>query len=366
MSRNRLGLVLLLAFGLPLAPAQAIGWRKDSAALLQLNHKLAGKIIDHTANHGRDRRIWSPSLGQRRDLYIYLPPHYDKNQRYPIIMLLHGFSEDEQSLFRILPALDKAMATGKLPPAIIAAPDGSLKGEPSLALPGSFFLNTEAGWFEDFLLQDVWDHVCRNYPIRPEREAHVLAGVSMGGFAAFNLGIRHRYAFGTAIGVFPPLNLRWVNALGDYFGDFDPLNWGWRDSLDRKHEVIARFNHGLVKVRLSHFIEPLFGFCDEAIQDLSRVNPIELVDRTRLRNGELDMYVAYGGKDEFNVDAQVESFLYLCKHRGLGVGVGYDPEGRHDLATAMRLLPGIIEWLAPRLAPYAPCTSRSSCPPCLP
>ena len=66
------------------------------------------------------------------------------------------------------------------------------------------------------------------------------------------------------------------------------------------------------------------------------------------------MFVAYGGKDEFNIDAQVESFLYLAKCRGIGVAVAYEPNGHHDTGTASRQWPAMVEWIAPRLAPYAP------------
>jgi len=34
--------------------------------------------------------------------------------------------------------------------------------------------------------------------------------------------------------------------------------------------------------------------------------------------------------------------------------VGYEPNGKHDRRTAAKLIPGIIEWLGPRLFPYAP------------
>jgi hypothetical protein len=66
------------------------------------------------------------------------------------------------------------------------------------------------------------------------------------------------------------------------------------------------------------------------------------------------MYVCYGGKDQFNCDAQVESFLYLARQRGLCIGVGYDPRGRHDVPTVLRLIPALFEWLHPLLAPYSP------------
>ena len=311
-------------------------------------------MVDHTANHGHDRRIWSRSLGQKRDLYVYLPPNYDPDSRYPIVLFMHGFGQDEQLLLRLAPRIDEEICKGDLPPVIIAAPDGSTTGEPSYSQPGSFFLNSNAGNFEDLVLQDVWDFVCDRYPIRPEREAHVLAGASMGGFAAFSMGIRHRQAFGVAVGFHPPLNLRWVDLDGNYFANFDPHNWGWRTKLDRRREPVAKFYGGLVKVRIAQLIDPLFGFDDDALEEISRQNPIELIDATQLRNGELAMFVGYGGQDEFNIDAQVESFLYMARCRGLSVGVAYEPFGHHDTTTAIRQWPDMVDWPGHGAWPYAP------------
>jgi hypothetical protein len=157
-----------------------------------------------------------------------------------------------------------------------------------------------------------------------------------------------------AVGIFPPLNLRWVDTCCNYMADFCPQNWSWRTSLDRSHEVVAKFACGLVKLRMKQFVAPLFGMGDDALAQIARHNPIELIDALKIRNGDLAMYVGYGGKDEFNIDAQVESFLYLCKLRGISVGVGYEPHGRHDMATALRLWPGLVEWLGTRLQPYTP------------
>jgi hypothetical protein len=102
-----------------------------------------------------------------------------------------------------------------------------------------------------------------------------------------------------------------------------------------------------------HALDLLLGGSDEAIWEISRENPIEMIDRCCLRNGELSMYIAYGGHDELNVDAQVESFLYMAKFRRIGVAVGYDPAGRHKLQTLYQLWPGIVSWLAVQLAPYS-------------
>ena len=49
----------------------------------RVNRQLHGRVLDYTANHGQDRRIYSPALCQKRDLYVYLPPCYDPCKQYP-------------------------------------------------------------------------------------------------------------------------------------------------------------------------------------------------------------------------------------------------------------------------------------------
>jgi pimeloyl-ACP methyl ester carboxylesterase len=343
----------LLLLALPLASTQAAGWRKDIPDLAAVNKHLAGTVVDYTANHGRDNRIWSPHLYQRRDLYVYLPPDYDPNLSYPFLIYLHGSAQDEQAfLHDMAPRIDQAIRCGKLPPLIVAAPDGSVHGESCVDAPATFFLNTRLGDFEDFVLQDVWDFICAHYAIRSEREAHIVAGLSMGGLAAFNYAIKHRQAFGVVIGICPPLNIRWMDSHGNYRANFDPKDWGWRQDLEHGREIVGRF--GLVGVSMGHFVAPVFGSGPPAVLEMSKENPIENMVRYDLQPGELEMYVAYGGRDQLNIDAQVESFLYLARARGLEVGVGYEPWGGHLQPTVNKLLPGIIEWLAPRIATYSP------------
>jgi S-formylglutathione hydrolase FrmB len=317
------------------------------------NRRLAGEVVDYTHNHGDDRRIWSNALGQPRDLYVYLPPGYDPSQHYPAIIWLHGFMQDEQSFLwnQVVDSIDEAISDGRLPPVIVAVPDGTITGRPSLLTASSFFINSNRGNFEDYIVQDVWGFLQQTYPIRPEREAHILAGVSMGGFATFNLAMKHSDTFKITVGVFPPLNLRWVDCHCNYRGKFDPECWGWRTNADRKMEVIGSFALGLVKIRLHRVLDELFD-PDDVIESLSRENPIEIIDRLGIKEGQLSMYVAYAGKDGYNIDTQVESFLYRARERGLTVGVGYLPQGRHNMVTAQRLFPGIVDWLGPQLESF--------------
>jgi S-formylglutathione hydrolase FrmB len=322
-------------------------------SLTRLNGRLHGQVVDYTNNHGTDRRIWSPALGEKRDLYVYLPPGYDPGRPYPVIVYLHGFRQDETSFVEsVVEPIDQAMSSGHLPPAIVAAPDGSIHGISCLTSAGTFFLNSNLGAFEDYVVHDVWNFLLQHYPLRPERRAHVLLGVSMGGGVAFRLAIRYPQQFGVAVGIFPPLNLRWVDCRGRYMADFDPGCWGWRTNFDTGHQVVGRF-YGVLTVRLRQVIVPLYGRRNP--QTLARViaeNPIEMLDQYDVQPGQFEMYIAYAGRDEFNIAAQVESFLYRARQRGLCVGVSYDPRGRHNKATALRLVPDLVAWLRPRLEPY--------------
>jgi hypothetical protein len=322
-----------------------------------VSRRIAGTLVDYTQHGGADRRIWSQALCQRRDMYVYLPPCYDPAQQYPFMLWLHGFMQDEQSFPLIAELLDCSIREGKLPPMIVAAPDGSLSGRASYFSAGSFFINSDAGRFEDYIIHDVLGFMLANYSIRPERDAHVLAGVSMGGFGAYNLGIKYQDFFKIVIGIFPPLNLRWVDCHCRYMSKFDPCCWGWRTQLDSGHEVVARF-YGFITIRLKRVLDPLFGRGPDAVAAVARENPIEMLPRYGIVDGLLDMYIAYAGRDEFNIDAQVESFLYRARQMGITVAVGYDPRGRHRLTTALKLYPGVIAWLGPRLAPYAPGASE--------
>jgi pimeloyl-ACP methyl ester carboxylesterase len=321
----------------------------------RLNRKLAGQVVDFTHNHGSDRRFYSPALGEKRDMYVYLPPGYDPSKKYPLGIYLHGFLEAENGFLEdVVKPLDDAIACGKLPPLIIAAPDGSVHGINCFITVGTFFLNSNLGNFEDYLVHDVYDFLMTHFPIRPEPEAHVLLGVSMGGRAAFANVIRYRDRFKVAVGVFPPLNLRWISCRGRYMDNFDPCCWGWRTDFNRGHEVVGRF-YGVIVIRLRRTVFPLYGKNNpNTLSYVIAANPIELLDIYDVKPGDVELYVAYGGKDEFNLDAQVESFLYRARQKCIPVGVGYDPNGRHNVKSALKLLPGIIDWLSVRLAPYSP------------
>jgi S-formylglutathione hydrolase FrmB len=353
------GLLVVAALAAAAGSVCAVGLPGRSNQLDELNARLRGTILDYTHNHGADRRICSHALHERRDMYVYLPPGYDPHRSYPAMIAMHGLAQDEQFFLRGAEYFDRAMACGDLPPFIIAAPDASLSGHSTLLSGNSFYLNTEAGRFEDFIICDVWQFLLANFPVRPEREFHMLFGGSAGGFAAYNLGFKHRDQFKVLAGLLPALNLRYQDCHGRYFSQFDPNCTSLRER-SRPWQPIARF-YGVIKIREKELAWPLFGKDRDAIRRLALENPLEMLDRCDIRPGEFDMFVGYGGRDEFNIDAQVESFLYVARARGLDVRVAYDPKGHHTPATAFRLFPDFVRWLGPLLRCYE--QSLSAAPP---
>jgi S-formylglutathione hydrolase FrmB len=353
--KSRIAIAAIALFALS-SPAQAgllTRWFGAPNQLVEINCKLKGRILDYTFNHGKDNRIYSPALDEKRDMYVYLPPGYDPHLSYPLLFLLHGIGLDEAAFLKGVDLFDDAMACGTMPSMIIVAPDGSLRGKPTLLNGGSFYVNSRAGRFEDYVMQDVWCFMHTHFAIRPERDAHVMAGASMGGFGAYNLSIKYRDRIGLVIGIFPPLNLRYLDCHGRYFGKFDPSCLGWRTIYQPFHPV-ARFAHGLITIRERRLIKPLYGRDRHAMDRIAAENPVEMLDTYCVKPGELQMFVAYVGHDAFNIDSQVESFLYIARSKGFTVSSVYDPEGKHNIASARKLLPSVIAWLAPRVQPYSP------------
>lgn len=338
-----LGVLLVLA-GVPGA-VQAFSpydWT-DRSDLAALNRKLCGRVIDHTDNHGCDRRIWSPALCQRRDLYVYVPPGYDPSKRYPFVLWLHGLIHDETMLTKdVVEVFDTAIREGRFPPAIMACPDGSLGGRPGT--PHSWFVNSpKGGRFEDFTMTDVWNFMMANYSIAPERDAHSIFGVSSGGGAAFMHGIRYKERFRYVVGFLPMANVRWVDCHGRYRGDFDPNCWGFRETL-RPRELVGIYQHYL-PVKIRRTVDPIYPRA-HAIEGMSLNNPADMILRGELQPGELQMWAGYGGRDELNTDAMVQSFGFYARSKGIEVSLEVDPNGMHSRKTVSALLPQFFDWFA--------------------
>ena len=334
--------LLLLASTAAPAWAQVFNW----VNLDHLNSKLRGRVIDFTENHGSDRRIYSPILERPRDLYVYLPPGYNPSVAYPLTIVLHGAHIDEHAFLDpgVLKALDRMISQGEVPAAVIAAPDGTYEGKNRYTSAHSLWINGLGGRFEDHVVAEILPFMMRTYSIRQEREAHALLGISAGGFGAMTIALKHRDVFGTVATVGGPLNVRYDNCQGRYGDDFDPGTYRERTEYDPEL-IIARYYLRLVRRRAKAFFEPVYGTGPAVGAKVARDNPYDVLSATDLRNGELAIYINYPARDNYNFDAQDQSFAWLAARRGVAVELAEFPGAQHNLGYIQRAEPPAFLWL---------------------
>jgi enterochelin esterase-like enzyme len=165
-------------------------------------------------------------VGDHRDFYVYTPPGYDPRGRkgYPVLYLLHGFSDDARAWTAVGRAnviLDNLIAQQKARPMLVVMPLGygapeivSRSGGASRS-PDLFRRNYEL--FRDSLLTEVIPQVESLYRVAKDRDSRAIAGLSMGGAEALFVGLNalERFAW---VGAFSSGGLR-----GEYAEVFPKL-----------------------------------------------------------------------------------------------------------------------------------------------
>lgn len=139
-------------------------------------------------------RLSSSVLGRDVKYAVYLPPDYElSTRRYPVVYLLHGFTDDESGWIQfgeINLAADRAIAARDIPPMIIVMPDGGV----------AWYINDAQGKvrYEDMLVREFIPHVDATYRTRPDRQFRGVAGLSMGGWGTLVCVLRHPDLFAAA------------------------------------------------------------------------------------------------------------------------------------------------------------------------
>jgi enterochelin esterase family protein len=137
-------------------------------------------------------------VGDQRDFYVYTPPGYDlrAKQTYPVLYLLHGFSDDASgwsAVGRANVILDNLIAQGKAKPMLVVMPLGY--GAPEILKLGfGAFRNNELrdrnfAKFREALLTEVLPQVEGSYAVAKDRESRAIAGLSMGGAESLLTGL---------------------------------------------------------------------------------------------------------------------------------------------------------------------------------
>jgi putative tributyrin esterase len=143
----------------------------------------ARDIPDKQASSVKTVEFTAPSVDRKMKYNIALPVKYDQTtDRYPVLYLLHGYTSNYTAWAR-LGAGDCARAYDL----IVVMPD----------VGNSWYVNwakSEDGQknqWEDFIIKDLIGHVDSTYRTIAKREGRAINGLSMGGYGALMLGLRH-------------------------------------------------------------------------------------------------------------------------------------------------------------------------------
>lgn len=147
----------------------------------------------------------SKTTSTRREMLVYTPPGYSPDRKYPVIYLLHGLNSGAGQWPYWVHAdyvIDNLIADRKINPVIMVFPNCNTNTTVSNPKPDEQEerKNGFKGYgklFEDDLLNDIIPYIESHYSVYTHRNHRALAGLSMGGGQALNIGLSHidRFAY---------------------------------------------------------------------------------------------------------------------------------------------------------------------------
>lgn len=114
--------------------------------------------------------------------YRIVVPDGVRNAR--VVYLLHGYGGDQGDWFTYSRVAEEAARLGL----VVVTPDGA----------NSWYVNSPIGRWEDYIVTDLVQEVERRWPVAKGRDARAIAGLSMGGYGAVRIGLRHPDRFALA------------------------------------------------------------------------------------------------------------------------------------------------------------------------
>ena len=248
------------------------------------------------------------------EVLVLTPPSYAREtaRRYPVLYFLHDGYGDGRTLLRRGVAADalERMRDGRLPEFLIVAPDG----------PGSWFSDSYDGRrrFEEFLTGDLPRFVDASYRTLPDRRSRGITGISMGGYGAVKLALKHPEMF---------------DSVSSLSGALIPF--GWKD-LER-YSFMARFT-----------LKRVFG--QSAERNALDANDVwSILFPLRFERPPFSAHLRAGTEDVYGLDGVAAQYGNLLNEHGVPTTIVLEPGG-HDWDYWKRAMPAILRWHGERFA----------------
>jgi enterochelin esterase-like enzyme len=180
----------------PLNPMIQLGDRNSESMFEVPGDKPASWDIQNVP-HGTVHINWynSSTVGALRSIYVYTPPGYEESKsKLPVLYLLHGSGDTEASWLGVGRAnliLDNLIAAGSAKPMMVVMPYGRPLPEVMLVQSGGRGPGNATEEFGKDLLHDVIPYVEKLYRVSAKPDDRAIAGLSMGGGQALQIGTAH-------------------------------------------------------------------------------------------------------------------------------------------------------------------------------
>jgi S-formylglutathione hydrolase FrmB len=133
--------------------------------------------------------VFSSKMKKEVKNVVILPENYNIKKHYPVVYLLHGYSDNYAKWVKTVPAIKTLSTEHQF---IIVCPDGGYS---------SWYLDSpiDPAWqYESYIIKDLLPYVDTHYTTIPNRASRAITGLSMGGHGALYLAIRNPNLFGSA------------------------------------------------------------------------------------------------------------------------------------------------------------------------
>jgi len=139
-----------------------------------------------------------PALGGPFYYLAWRAPGVKAKGRYPLLVMLHGLGGDPYGFFELGDMgnrLEKAVRSGKLPPCVAVIPEGR----------NGYWSNWVDGNnpYADLVTAHIVPAARSVLPVTRKASSTVIMGLSMGGFGALSIGLRHPRTFGIIVALSP-------------------------------------------------------------------------------------------------------------------------------------------------------------------
>jgi len=284
----------------------------------------------------------SAALGVDKAVVVYLPAGYatQPTKKWPVLYYLHGLTGDEGN-WTEGGHLDKAADAMNLA-AIVVMPDGDNGFYTDSATPLDYdaclrdgtglFIPTQPKKatcvktpnYEQYITKDLIAWVDATYRTNATKQGRAIAGLSMGGFGALQLAMRHPDLFAAAAS----------------HSGVDALLYQGPDPYVPGKAVVS---DDISKAPQDPFTRWLVGIFGKDIANWRAHDPAALVEK--LQPGALALYLDCGTEDEFRLHngAQYLHDLLLAKKIDHEWYLG---PGHHDMAFWRARVPHSLAFLA--------------------